>query len=158
MKNFDFQLLLKPLLKRALSLLVLFTLVSIFYQLNAQSVDTTGLGDNGAFEGDRPDTSELLNIYYLLLGALNMVWGIVAKAFGLKEKFNNFIFVVISGGIVIAGGFMAFGWVEFLPSIFTLLTSMGLFDLIKASVRPDSRMSNLINRLETIEKKQQLSA
>lgn len=93
-----------------------------------QTVDTTGTG--GIFDS-LPNADELLNIYNAIYGALVILWGFIAQAFGLKDKVKSFVFVVVAGGLVLAGGFVAFGVMDFLPLAITLIGSLGLYDIFK---------------------------
>lgn len=85
------------------------------------------------FDGDTPNPAAIINWYQTLLAGLTLVWGETAKALGIKAKVKEIIFVVIAGGIAIAGVLINFGLVDSIPALFTILTSLGLFDLLKAS-------------------------
>ena len=77
----------------------------------AQTVDNP-------FGGDKPNGPLLVNYYTGLLSILTMVWAEVAKALGLKKRVNSFVFVVIAGGITIAGAFIAFDFVDAIQGVF----------------------------------------
>ena len=94
----------------------------------AQAVDTTGLADNPLFVEPRLDT--LLNVYNVLYGALVIVWGYVGKALNLKAKVGNFVFVVLAGGVVLAGAFIAFGFAKAFPLALTFLSAIGIYDIL----------------------------
>ena len=136
--------------KKIVAFTVLFLVLAVAFTLHAQSVDTTGLADNPAFEGDRPDTGELMNVFYIILGALNMLFGFIWKAFGLKQRVNKFVLVIIASGIVLGGVFVKFGLVESIPAVITLLTSMGLFDIIKAFTPKDSKLALLVSQVDAL--------
>lgn len=102
--------------------------------LSAQAVDTTGLADNPIYTEPRLD--KLLNAFNILYGALVITWGYVAKSFGLKAKVSNFVFVILAGGVVLAGAFVAFGFAKALPLAFTFLSAIGIYDLL---IRPIER-------------------
>ncbi|MCA9366780.1 hypothetical protein KC887_00745 [Candidatus Kaiserbacteria bacterium] len=102
--------------------------------LTAQAVDTTGLANNPIYTEPRLD--KLLNAFNVLYGALVIVWGYVAKSFNLNAKVNNFVFVVLAGGIVLGGAFIAFGFAKALPLAFTFLSAIGIYDLL---VKPIER-------------------
>jgi len=93
----------------------------------AQTVDTTGLADNPLFVEPKLDT--LLNVYNVLYGALVIVWGYIGKALNLKAKVGNFVFVVVAGGVVLAGAFVAFGFAKAFPLALTFLSAIGVYDI-----------------------------
>jgi hypothetical protein len=94
-----------------------------------QVVDTTGLGNNPVFTD--PDLSNMLNAYHLIFGSLVVIWGFVAKGFGLKSKMkNNFVFVVLAGAVVIGGVFVTAGWSSAVSLLFPFLGAIGFYDLI----------------------------
>lgn len=94
-----------------------------------QVVDTTGLADNPVFSD--PSLGKMVNTYHVIFGALIIVWGYVAKAFGLKKTFkNNFVFVVLAGGICIAGVFIQAGLASGISLIFPFLGAIGFYDII----------------------------
>lgn len=94
----------------------------------AQLVDTTGITVDNPF--DPLSLDSLLNTYQLLYGALVILWGYIAKAFGLKVSNRNFVFTVLAGGIVLAGGFLVAGIGKVLPLLFSFLGAIGIYDLI----------------------------
>ena len=108
-----------------LALLALFFFPAI---LIAQGVvDTTGL-QTVDFKDITPEKA---NMYAnVLFSALVIVWGYVARALKIKYKPGNFVFIVIAGGIVIGGIFVAVGWAKALPLSLSLLASLGVFDAI----------------------------
>ena len=71
------------------------------------------------------------DLYSSLVAGLVMVWGYVAKSLGLKEIVPNFVFVVIAGAVVIIGIFLALGFGEGISHVIAVLTSMGIFDILK---------------------------
>jgi len=100
--------------------LILFLLLLIPLLMVAQVVIPT-----------EPVADQFINWYNLLYGSLVILWGAIAKFFHLKSETVPLVFVVIAGGIVIAGGFIWFGWAQFLPVAITLLSSLGLYDILK---------------------------
>lgn len=93
----------------------------------AQVVDTTGIA-NFSFENMTADqATKATNLIYM---AAVIIWGYAAKAFKFSTKVNNYVFVVIAGGIVIGGLFLAMGWAKALPLAISLLASLGIFDAI----------------------------
>lgn len=117
----------KNLAKKLLlfSLAILALPVLIFGQV----VDTSGLANNPVFLD--PSLAKMVNTYQVIFGALVIVWGYVAKAFGLKQRFkNNFVFVVVAGAVVIAGVFIQAGWVSGFSLIFPFLGAIGFYDII----------------------------
>ena len=76
-------------------------------------------------------TPEILDYYNAVLSGLVFLWGTVAKAFKLNTKVDNFVFVVIAGAVTISGVFIALGFADGIQAAFTVLTTMGLFDLWK---------------------------
>jgi len=105
-------------------------------------IDTAGLAQiaDEAFKGIKPDLDKLTNIFNVLIGALTIVWGVVAKALGLKERLNKkkkrFVIGVAAGGIVIAGIFVAFGLAEGLPGVVSMFTAMGGFAFLTGLIKP----------------------
>ena len=91
------------------------------------TVDTTGLSGWNPF--DEPVTIEnLTKAYHAIFGALVILWGYVARLFGWNTKKVPFVFVVVAGGAVIAGAFVALGLAKAAPLIITFFLSLGLFD------------------------------
>lgn len=122
--------------KTSIVLLAIPVLMLIFgAALSAQAVDTTGLADNPIFT--EPKLAQLLNAFNILYGALVIVWGYVAKSFKLQAKVSNFVFVVLAGGVVLAGAFIAFGFAKALPLAFTFLSAIGIYDLL---IKPIERV------------------
>jgi len=80
---------------------------------------------------DRPDIVELTDFYNVVLGGLLMLWGFIARAFRIDKKVNDFVFVVIAGGITIAGALIWWGFADGISAVLTILTTMGIFDLLK---------------------------
>ena len=118
-------------MKAKLLLLAGFMLMAIAAAFG-QVVDTTGLADNPVFDEPRLDT--LLNAYNILYGALVIIWGYVGKAFNLQSKVSNFVFVVLAGGVVIGGAFIAFGFAKAFPLILTFLSAIGIYDILFKSI------------------------
>ena len=77
-----------------------------------QQPEMPSIQADDTFEGDRPDTGKLITWYDMLLGAFTMTWGFIAKAFRIDKKVNDFVFVVLAGGITIGGIFclLGIGW------------------------------------------------
>jgi len=104
--------------------------------VTGQTVDTTGIADAPLFHDVSVDS--MINTYNIIYGALVILVGYISKALGLKAKVNNFIFVIIAGGLVLAGAFIAFGFSKALPLAFTFLGSIGFYNVFlkKDSVLP----------------------
>lgn len=113
-----------------LRLILTFVLAFIVLIAFGQIPDTTLINDG---LGEAPNVESLANIYYAIYGALVFIWGFIAKAFGLNKKVKSFVFVVIAGGLVLAGGFVYFGVLEFIPTAIALLGTLGIYDIIKGS-------------------------
>lgn len=96
--------------------------------LTGQTVDTTGLADNPVLVD--PTVKNMVDVYNILYGALVIAWGYIAKLIGLKGKVGNFVFIVLAGGVVIAGGFVAFGFGKAFPLLFSFLSAIGVYDII----------------------------
>ncbi|MCB9352896.1 MAG: hypothetical protein H6573_36240 [Lewinellaceae bacterium] len=91
------------------------------------TVDTTGVSGWNPFE--EPVTIEnLMKAYHAIFGALVILWGYLARLFGWNTKKVPFVFVVVAGGAVIAGAFVALGLAKAAPLIITFFLSLGLFD------------------------------
>lgn len=91
------------------------------------------------FDGDTANPTAIINWYQTLLAGLTLVWGEVAKALGIKAVVKEIVFVVIAGGVAIAGVLINYGLVDSIPALFTILSSLGLFDLLKASKKTIQR-------------------
>lgn len=117
--------------KRFFGLLFLALVFVSFSAINlvAQVVDTTGVG-NFSPADDLSNLSGWLNWYNALYGVLVIGWGFLAKAFGLKAKVSNFVFVVAAGGLVLAGAFIGLGFSKAFPLVFSFLAAIGLYDMI----------------------------
>lgn len=95
----------------------------------APPVDTTGVDAWKPF-ADGVTLDGLNEIYNVLFGAIVIVWGYVAKAFGFKSKSKvPFVFVILAGALVAAGAFVFAGF-EAVPIVITFFISLGIFDLI----------------------------
>lgn len=115
-------------IKYLLLFMLVWTTASIMPVIG-QVVDTTGLADNPVFTD--PSLAKLVNTYHLIFGALVVIWGFVAKGFGLKTKMkNNFVFVVLAGAVVIGGVFVTAGWSSAVSLLFPFLGAIGFYDLI----------------------------
>lgn len=117
--------------KKSLIINLLFVALWVFpFALLAQVAipDSTGLDSN---PGILPNAglTDLLEYYNVLYGALVILAGYIAKAFGLKAKVPNFIIVIIAGGVVIAAGFLAMGFGKFFPLLFSFLGAIGFFEI-----------------------------
>ena len=115
----------KTLLRAICTLSLLFLAVFVF----AQTIDTTGLDAYVPFDGDIT-VDELKTNFNLIFSALVIIWGYVAKAFGLKTQKTPFVLVVLAGAAVLAGLFLAMGWSQAIPLAISFLLSLGLFDTI----------------------------
>lgn len=93
----------------------------------AQMVDTTGVSDFTLVESE--GVAGMLNAYNVLYGALVIAWGYIAKLIGIETKPNRFVFIILAGGVVLAGAFMAFGVSSAFPLVFSFLGSIGIYDL-----------------------------
>jgi len=114
---------------KLLKLMLSVALVMIVNVLFAQVVDTTGVSTTTVFTD--PTLGKMLSSYEAVFGALVILWGYVAKLFKLPNALkNNFIFVVIAGGIVLGGVFLIAGWSKALPLVFSFLSAIGLFNTI----------------------------
>lgn len=114
-------MLLRIMLLVALAM-TLFAVNSFAYTTDPPSLEET-LG------GETPVLGNFIGWYEAIYGGLVIGWGFVARAFNIKST-PNFIFVVVAGGLVIAAGFIAFGWADFFPLAISLLSSMGIYDLV----------------------------
>jgi len=93
------------------------------------TVDTTGLSGWDPFK--EPVTVESLKqAYNALFGALVILWGYVARFLGWKTEKVPFVMVVVAGGAVIAGVFVALGLAKAAPLIISFFLSLGVFDTI----------------------------
>lgn len=108
--------------------IVLLALVALCIPVLAQTVDTTGLTDTKVL--DEATTESLLKAYNILYGALVIIWGYVGKLLKLNAKVPHYVFVVLAGGLVIAGAFVIFGFGKAIPLLFTFLSAIGIYDLI----------------------------
>lgn len=112
-----------------LKFLVAVALAMIVNVVFAQTVDTTGVSTTTVFTD--PTLGKMLSSYEAIFGALVIIWGYIAKLFKLPTAIkNNFIFVVIAGGIVLGGVFLIAGWSKALPLVFSFLSAIGLFNTI----------------------------
>lgn len=92
-------------------------------------VDTTGVSGWNPFQ--EPVTVEsLTKAYNAIFGALVILWGYVARFIGWKTDKVPFVFVVVAGGAVIAGVFVALGLAKAAPLIISFFLSLGVFDTI----------------------------
>jgi len=94
----------------------------------AQTVDTTGLSENNPF--DPISSTSMIEAYQILYGALVIVWGYIAKIFGIKITNKHFVFTVLAGGLVLLGAFLIAGVGSTLPLLFSFLGAIGVYDLI----------------------------
>jgi len=127
--------------------LILFTCLSIFSctafsqsvaDSEAPTTETSVQIDvpNGdVFDGEKPDLDLILNWYNGLIALLTMLWGFIAKAFKIDKKVNNFVFVVLAGGIAIIAIFVYWGLAGGITAALSVLTAMGIFDLFKGGVK-----------------------
>lgn len=122
-----------------LLIMAIFLLCFSFTQAIAQVVDTTGVG-NFSPADDLSGLSGWLNWYHALYGALVIGWGYLAKAFGLKAKVSNFVFVVAAGAAVLAGAFLALGFSKAFPLVFSFLSAIGIYDLIFKPFSPKRQL------------------
>ena len=101
--------------------------VPLCFGQEAPVVDTTGVSGWNPFE--EPVTIEnLMKAYHAIFGSLVIIWGYVARLFGWNTGKVPFVFVVVAGGAVIAGAFVALGLAKAAPLIITFFLSLGLFD------------------------------
>jgi hypothetical protein len=105
---------------------------------------STGVGDN-EFGSEKPNLPAITDYYNSLLGVLTFLWGFIARAFRLNVKFPNFVFVVLAGGVTLAGIFIHYGLTGGLTAAFTIISTMGLFDIIKGGTRQLSSLSTTSN-------------
>ena len=113
-------------------MILFFGFLLMAFGLAAQAVDTTGLANNPVLTD--PDITQMINAYELLYGALVIGWGVAAKLLGLKARVSHFVFVVLAGGLVLAGAFIAFGLAETIPLAITFISSLGLWDLFGKTI------------------------
>jgi|GEM_PF-5587031 len=97
--------------------------------LIAQSIDTTGIAEN-PFPDGTTSVGQLVSMFDVLYGALVIVWGYIGKALNLKSKVPNYVFVVLAGGVVLAVAFVALGFSQIFPLIFSFLSAIGVYDLL----------------------------
>ena len=114
-------------MKQLLFLALTFAACLFAGALGAQVVDSTGISDVSFSDITVEDAIKWANALYM---ALVIVWGYFARAFKFKVKPGNFVFVVIAGGVVIGGTFIAMGWAKAVPIALSLLASLGVFDAI----------------------------
>lgn len=126
-----------------LSMVLLFVAAPlVFVCAQVPSIDTTG-ATTGPFLDGSTNLGEMVQWYHILYGALVVLWGYVAKAFGLQTKVKEFVFVVLAGGLVLIGAFVALGFGGVFPYLFSFLSAIGVYDLI---LRPGG---NMVSRLGT---------
>ncbi|MFM9952407.1 MAG: hypothetical protein ACKV1O_31040 [Saprospiraceae bacterium] len=114
---------------KLLKLMLAGALLMIVNVLFAQTVDTTGVSTITVFTD--PTLGKMINSYEAIFGALVILWGYLAKLFKLSPTLkNNFVFVVLAGGIVLGGVFIYAGWSKTLPLVFSFLSAIGIFNLI----------------------------
>jgi len=113
-------------MKKALSLLV-FCALSIL--AIGQYADTTGISDAPIFEN--PTLDLMVQWYNLLYGGLVIVLGMIFKAFGVKKQVPNYFLVVLATGVVLAGAFVAAGFSQVIPLVFSFLASVGFYEALK---------------------------
>lgn len=99
-------------------------------------VDTTGISQITP-ANDLTTLHGMLNWYNALFGALVLVWGYIAKGFGLKAKVNNFVWVVVAGAVVIGATFLAIGVTKAIPLLFSFLGAIGIYDIF---LKPGSKL------------------
>jgi len=93
----------------------------------AQVVDTTGLSSVD-FKNITPDQA---NQYaQFVFGAIVIIWGYIAKAFKLKPRNVDFVFVVVAGGVVVGGVFIAAGWAQALQIAVSLFVSLSVYRVV----------------------------
>lgn len=132
---------------KLLKLLFSIALVMIVNVIFAQTVDTTGVSTTTVFTD--PTLGKMINSYEAIFGALVILWGYLAKLFNLPPTLkNNFVFVVLAGGIVLAGVFIYAGWSKTLPLVFSFLSAIGVFNLL---LKPAGKLiaANAPTRLDT---------
>lgn len=112
-------------LKRAL--MTMFLMLVVLAWMTGQVVDTTGLADNPGFT-DPASLTKLIEPYQVLYSALIIIWGYLGKFLGLKAKVSNYVWVVVAGGIVVAGAFIAYGFDVF-PLVLSFLSAIGVYDI-----------------------------
>lgn len=111
----------------ALGLLFFMFAVPIGFAQDVPLVDTTGVSGWNPF--DEPVTIDnLMKAYHAIFGALVILWGYIARLLGWNTNKVPFVFVVVAGGAVIAGAFVALGLAKATPLIITFFLSLGLFD------------------------------
>lgn len=114
---------------KLLKLLLSVALVMIVNVLFSQTVDTTGTSTTTVFT--EPTLGKMINSYEAIFGALVILWGYLARLFKLPPTLkNNFVFVVLAGGIVLGGVFIYAGWSKAFPLALSFLSAIGVFDLL----------------------------
>jgi len=74
------------------------------------------------------DVDHFVGKYEAIFGGLVLVWGEIAKMFGLKKKVKSFYFVVLAGAIVIGGIFMTMGWADGIGMAMSFAVATNLVD------------------------------
>lgn len=116
-------------MKTLFRILLLFPLLLFAGMMSAQSIDTTGLAEWNPFDGN-VTVDGLKDTFNVIYGALVIVWGYVARLIGWKNRKIPFVFIVLAGGAVIAGVFIALGMSKAIPLVISFLLSLGLFDTV----------------------------
>jgi hypothetical protein len=113
--------------RRANEVSVIFGAVMSGDTVKTPTVDTSGVGNISFKDIDAKKATDYANLIY---GALVILFGYVARAFKIKTKPGNWVFVIIAIGVVLGGVFVAMGWAKTLEIAITLFASMGIFDAI----------------------------
>ena len=77
----------------------------------------------------KPDINKFSKWYYALYGVLVWLGGVFGKVFGLKSLVPKYVYVVVSFGVVIAGGFIWYGF-DFMMLAITLASTLGIYDIL----------------------------
>jgi len=95
------------------------------------------------YDDDKPDASKFSKWYYALYGVLVWLGGVLGKVFGLKEMIPKYVYVVIAFGIVIAGGFIWYGF-DFMMLAITLASTLGIYDILAPLVKKKKTLEQVL--------------
>lgn len=91
--------------------------------------------EDDIFPGGETTLEELVDWHNLLHGALVLLFGFLAKGIPALKKVPEFVYVVLSGGIVLAVAFLALGFGEVIQYVFSFLGAVGIYDIIVNPIR-----------------------
>ena len=131
-------------MKKKIIIVALILLSAVFVFAN----DSTAVNvvAEAATEGFPTDVPGINDFYNTVLGLLTMVWGVVARAFKFeKVKVNEYVFVVLAGAITMGGIFVWLDIADAITAAFTILSSMGIWDILRG-------VNRQVNRIELVKK------